>query len=144
MTQAPVISSFSPDTGNPDTTDQDVLTFVGTAPDNSTVDLYSGSTLLGTTTASSTGAWSVTTPALANGTYSFTATDIVSGVTSAASAPLVVNVVPATTVTKVAASPGSGTEFSGDTDHADGGYDRSRDSDRHADTHPQQRRYRHL
>ena len=114
MTQAPVISSYSFDTGNPDTTDQEVLTFVGTAPGNSTVDLYSGSTLLGTTTASSTGAWSVTTPALANGSYSFTATDIVSGVTSAASAPLVVNVVPATTVTQVAASPGSGTEFSGD------------------------------
>ena len=114
MTQAPVISSFSPDTGNPDTTDQDVLTFVGVAPDNSTVDVYSGSTLLGTTIASSTGAWSFTTSALANGIYSFTATDIVAGVTSAASAPLVVNVVPATTVTKVAASPGSGTEFSGD------------------------------
>jgi hypothetical protein len=114
MAQAPVISSFSPDTGNPDTTDQEVLSFVGTAPDNSTVGLYSGSTPLGITTASSTGAWSFTTPALANGTYSFTATDIVSGVTSAASAPLVVNVVPATTVTKVAATPGSGTEFSGD------------------------------
>ena len=92
MAQAPVISSFSPDTGNPDATDREVLTFVGTAPDNSTVDLYSGSTLLAATTASSTGAWSFATPALADGTYSFTATDIVSGVTSAASAPLVINV----------------------------------------------------
>ena len=114
MAQAPVISSFSPDTGDPDTTDQDVLSLVGTAPDGSTVDIYSGSTLLGTTTATGSGAWSFTTPTLADGAYSFTATDIVSGVTSAASAALDVNVVPATTVSGVKSSA-SGTEFVGKT-----------------------------
>src|SRR5262249_9674727 len=69
-----------------------VVTLTGTAPVNSTVSVYDGATLLGTTTASGTGAWSYTTGSLSSGTHSFTATDTVSGVTSPASAALSVTV----------------------------------------------------
>ena len=84
----PVITSFSPDTGvvGDGITDPAILTLTGTAVANSTVNVYDGATLLGTATASGTGAWSFTTVPLPDGVHSFTATDTVSGMTSAASA----------------------------------------------------------
>src|ERR1019366_4849028 len=69
-----------------------VLTLMGTAVANSTVNLYDGATLLGTTLASGSGAWSYTTVALADGSHSLTATDTVAGLTSAASSILAVTI----------------------------------------------------
>ena len=91
---APVITSFSPDTGvvGDGITDPAILTLTGTAVANSTVNVYDGSTLLGTATASGTGAWSFTTIPLPDGMHSFTATVTVSGMTSAASAVMNVTV----------------------------------------------------
>ena len=91
---APVITSFSPDTGvvGDGITDPAILTLTGTAVANSTVNVYDGSTLLGTATASGTGAWSFTTIPLPDGVHSFTATDTVSGMTSAASAVMNVTI----------------------------------------------------
>ena len=58
----------------------------GTAEANSTVTVYDGQTALGTTVASSTGAWSYTTGTLPNGAQTFTATATdAAGNTSAAS-----------------------------------------------------------
>ena len=91
---APVITSFSPDTGvvGDGITDPAILTLTGTAVANSTVNISDGSTLLGTATASGTGAWSFTTIPLPDGVHSFTATVTVSGMTSAASAVMNVTV----------------------------------------------------
>ena len=62
------------------------VSLTGTAEANSTVTVYDGSTALGTTTASASGAWSYTTGTLANGTQVFTATATdAAGNTSAAS-----------------------------------------------------------
>jgi hypothetical protein len=90
---APTIGSFSPDTGSvAGITDASVLTLTGTAAANSTVNVYDGSTLLGTTATNTSGAWSYTTATLTDGTHNFTATDTQSGATSTASAALAVTV----------------------------------------------------
>ena len=84
---APVIASFSPDSGTvgDGLTNVNILTLTGTAVANSTVNLYDGATLLGNATANGSGAWTYTTAALADGSHSLTATDTVAGITSAAS-----------------------------------------------------------
>ena len=91
---APTITSFSPDTGvvGDGITDPAILTLTGTAVANSTVNVYDGTTLLGTATANASGAWSFVTAPLPDGLHSFTATDTVSGVTSAASAVMNVTI----------------------------------------------------
>ena len=90
----PTITSFSPDTGvvGDGITDPAILTLTGTAVANSTVNVYDGTTLLGTATANASGAWSFVTVPLPDGLHRFTATDTVSGVTSAASAVMNVTV----------------------------------------------------
>ena len=90
----PTITSFSPDTGvvGDGITDPAILTLTGTAVANSTVKVYDGTTLLGTATASASGAWSLTTAPLPDGVHRFTATDTVSGTTSAPSAVMTVTV----------------------------------------------------
>ena len=90
----PIITAFSPDSGTvgDDITNATVLNLTGTAVANSTVNVYDGTTLLGTAAASTTGAWNFTTGTLSNGTHSFTATDTVSGVTSATSPTFAVTV----------------------------------------------------
>src|ERR1700730_10616678 len=87
---APVITSFSPNVGGIDTSNQ--LTLTGTAEANSTVTVFNGSANLGTTVANASGAWTYPS-ALANGGYTFTATATdVAGVTGPASAPMAVTV----------------------------------------------------
>ncbi len=62
------------------------ITFTGTAAASTTVTLYDGQTVLGTTIANGNGAWSYTTGTLTNGAQSFTATATdVAGNVSAAS-----------------------------------------------------------
>ena len=87
---APTITSFSPDTDVADSiTTANVLTLTGTAAANSTVTLYDGATLLGSTATDGGGAWSITTAKLANGTHDFTATATdLAGNVSAASTDL--------------------------------------------------------
>ncbi len=92
---APSIASFSPDsaTVGDGITNANVLTLTGTAEANSTVKVFDGATLLGSVTASGTGAWSYTTAALANGAHSLTATATdAAGNTGTASAALSVTV----------------------------------------------------
>jgi parallel beta-helix repeat protein len=79
------------------------VTLTGTAPDGATVTVWDGATALGATSASSTGAWSLTTPDLSLGSYAFTATDATSAGSSAASSPFDV------TVTTLPAAPAIGT-----------------------------------
>ncbi len=87
---APTITAFSPDSGTvgDGITSANVVTVTGAAEAGSTVKVYDGTTLLGSTTASSTGAWSFTTAALANGTHALTATamDLAGNVSGASSA----------------------------------------------------------
>ena len=93
--QAPrLITSFSPDTGvvGDGITDPAILTLTGTAVANSTVNVFDGTTLLGTATAGANGAWTFVTVPLPDGMHSFTATDTVSGITSAASVAMNVTV----------------------------------------------------
>ena len=88
---APVVSSFSPNTGGIDTTNQ--LTLTGTAEANSTVTVFYGSTALGTAVANASGAWTYPSGILPNGVHTFTATATDgAGVTGPASAPLSVTV----------------------------------------------------
>jgi large repetitive protein len=85
---APTITSFTPDTGvvGDGITDPAILTLTGNAAANSTVNVYDGTTLLGTATTNAGGTWNFTTVPLPDGMHSFTATDTMAGVTSAASA----------------------------------------------------------
>jgi hypothetical protein len=92
---APAIAAFSPDTGvvGDGITDANVLTLTGTAEANTTLSIYDGSALLGTTAVNGSGAWSFTTAKLSDGTHSFTATDTDAlALTSAASSAFNVTV----------------------------------------------------
>ena len=64
---APTITSFSTDSGTvgDHITNDNTLTLTGSAAANSTVNVYDGTTLLGTTTADGSGNWTCTTGALA-------------------------------------------------------------------------------
>ena len=76
----------------------------GTAEANSVIKIYDGGTLLGTSAANASGAWSFLTGSLASGSHSLTATDMdAAGNTSAASSALAV------TGTASAAAPGAPT-----------------------------------
>src|SRR5205085_1345586 len=88
---APKIASFSTDTGvvGDYITSDNTLTLTGSAVANSTVKVYEGTTLLGTTTAATDGGFSVTTPNLKHGSHTFTATATdAAGNTSALSQPI--------------------------------------------------------
>jgi hypothetical protein len=92
---APTIASFSTDSGivGDHITSDNTLTLTGTAAASSTVSIYDGATLLGTTTANGAGAWSFTTGALSDATHSLTATATDSAANvSAASAALAVTI----------------------------------------------------
>ena len=110
---APTISSFSPDSGvvGDDITNATVLTLTGTAIANTTVEVFDGSTELGTTTANGSGAWNYITGTLGNGGHSFTAKAMdVAGNLSVASTALTVTVdtVPPAAPTITSFSPDSG------------------------------------
>jgi hypothetical protein len=88
---APSIASFSTDSGvvGDHITSDNTLTLTGTAEANSTVKVYDGATLLGSATANTSGAWSLTTAALTDGAYNLTATATdVAGNTSATTSAL--------------------------------------------------------
>lgn len=69
------ITSFTSDSGivGDNTTNYNGLSLTGTAPANTTVTVYDGTTALGSATASSSGSWSYTSGTLSDGTHSFTA-----------------------------------------------------------------------
>ena len=89
---SPTIVSFSPDSNivGDGITDVNVLTLDGTAVPGSLVDVFDGTTLLGTTTANANGAWAFTTGTLTDGTIDFTATDSLAGNTSSTSNTLAI------------------------------------------------------
>jgi large repetitive protein len=94
---APAVKAIADDTGTAGDkiTSDNSLILSGTAEANSTVTLYRDGGSIGTTTASSTGAWSCdyTGTTLTDGTYSFTAkAKDAAGNTSAASAAFVVQI----------------------------------------------------
>src|SRR5262249_39253338 len=72
----PTITSFSVDSGivGDGVTNDRTLTLTGIADANTTIKVYDGAILLGSTTADSGGAWSFLTAALADGVHSFDAT----------------------------------------------------------------------
>jgi Ca2+-binding RTX toxin-like protein len=90
---APEIGAFSTDSGSDNLTNDNTLTLTGSAAANCIVKVYDGVTLIGSTTASADGAWSLTTAALADGGHSLTATATdAAGNASAASAALSVTI----------------------------------------------------
>ena len=92
----------------------DQVALTGTAAANTTVNVFDGTTLLGTTSANASGVWSFTTSALANGSYTFTttATDA-AGDTSAPSNSVVPTIEPPPTVVSIANSGAGITNGSG-------------------------------
>jgi hypothetical protein len=92
---APQITAFTPDTGTvgDKVTDASRLTLTGTAEAGSTVNVFEGTTVIGTVKASASGAWSLTTADMSSGTHAFSAkaTDA-AGNTSSASSLLSVKV----------------------------------------------------
>jgi hypothetical protein len=92
---APVIASWSPDTGvtGDGITDANKISLHGTAAAGSAVKIYDGSTQIGTATASSSGSWDYITQVLTDAKHALTATVTnSSGQTSVASAALAVTV----------------------------------------------------
>ena len=88
-TAAPAVQSGAVNIVGTDPT----VTLTGTAPDGATVTVSDGgSTPLGSTTASSSGAWSFTTPDLPAGNYAFTVTDTTPTGTTTTSKPFDVTV----------------------------------------------------
>jgi len=116
---APVIASFSTDSGvaGDHITNDNTLTLTGSALASSTVSIYDGATLLGTTSANASGAWSYTSRALTDGGHSFTATatDVAGNVSTHSSALglTIDTVAPATPVASVAIGTGSFAYLSG-------------------------------
>jgi large repetitive protein len=99
----PAITAFSTDSGaaRDRLTNDNTPTLSGTAVANSTVNVYDGATLLGSTTANASGAWSFTTGALTDGNHNLSATDTDAfGNTSVASTALALTI-----DTKAPASP---------------------------------------
>ena len=87
----PTIVSFSVDSGTvgDGITNDKILTLTGTADANTTIKVFDGATLLGTSTADSGGAWSFLTPALADGLHDFAATaGLANGGHSLATSPI--------------------------------------------------------
>ena len=72
---APAIAAFSDDSGvvGDHITNDNTPTINGTAEANSTIKIYDGAMLLGSTTVDGTGVWSFTTTALADGSHSLSA-----------------------------------------------------------------------
>ncbi len=92
---APVIASWSPDTGatGDGITDANKISLHGTAAAGSAVKIYDGSTQIGTATASSSGSWDYISQVLTDAKHALTATVTNStGQTSVASAALAVTV----------------------------------------------------
>jgi hypothetical protein len=91
---APTITSISNDSGTAGDglTNDSTLTLTGNAAANSTVNLFDGTTQIGTATANSSGTWTHTTTALSNGSHSLTATATTSSGTSSASSALAVRI----------------------------------------------------
>ncbi|MCJ9699539.1 Ig-like domain-containing protein [Bradyrhizobium sp. SHOUNA76] len=92
---APVIASWSPDTGvaGDGNTNASQITLHGTAAAGSTVKVYDGSTQIGAATATSTGTWDYITKVLTDAKHTLTATATnSSGQTSVASAAVAVTV----------------------------------------------------
>src|SRR5262249_7456748 len=87
---APVILSFSPNTGGIDTTS--TITLNGTAEAGSTVTVFDGTTNKGTVPVNGSGSWTYTENNAANGTPTFTATDTDANGTSVPSAAFNVTV----------------------------------------------------
>jgi Bacterial Ig-like domain/Protein of unknown function (DUF642) len=91
----PTVSSFSPDTtptGDGQTTATN-LTLSGKGEANSTIQLFDGTSLLGSTPVNAAGNWSIAANNLAVGSHSFSATDTdAAGNTSLASAYLAVTI----------------------------------------------------
>lgn len=91
----PKIASFQPDTGTSGDgiTNANRLTLAGTAEAGSTVNVFDGTTSIGTTTANASGAWNFSTVQLSNAVHNFTATaSDIAGNSSAASGKLAVTV----------------------------------------------------
>ena len=111
---APVISSFSPDTGvtGDAITSVTSLTLTGTAEASSTVKIFdgSGTTAISTTTADSSGNWTaITTGTLADGSHTLTATATdVAGNTGSASAAFNVSIDTTTSISTISISPDLG------------------------------------
>jgi hypothetical protein len=104
---APTIASFSTDSGmiGDSITNDNTLTLAGAAAAGSTVSLYDGATLLGSTAANGSGAWSFATGILADAIHTLTArAGDVAGNVSAASAALNVTIDTAAPVTPTIAA----------------------------------------
>ena len=98
---APDLDSGS-DSGPLDTdniTNDTTPTFTGTGPASTAIDLYAGAVVVGNTTSSAGGDWTITSSALSAGTYSFTAKATNVNGTSPASAALSVTIYTSLAVT---------------------------------------------
>ncbi|MBR1207472.1 MULTISPECIES: Ig-like domain-containing protein [unclassified Bradyrhizobium] len=92
---APSIASFTPDSGTigDGITNQNHVTLNGTAEASSTVQIFDGTTQIGTVVADKTGSWSFATATLSDGNHAFTAKAMdVAGNVSSASTSLTVTI----------------------------------------------------
>jgi hypothetical protein len=116
---APKIASYSAESGKlgDGITNDNTLTLTGSAPVNTTVNVFDGASKVGTVQVNSSGQWSVTTSALSDGFHKLTATDTNSvGKTSAASEAISVTIdTHAPTAPKMGIYSTSGASVSGTT-----------------------------
>ena len=120
---APHIASYSADSGKlgDSITNDNILTLTGSAPASITVNVFDGTSKVGTAQVNSSGQWSVTTSALSDGFHKLTATDTNSvGKTSAASEAISVTIdTHAPTAPKMGIYSTSGAAVSGTTTNND-------------------------
>ncbi len=120
---APHIASYSADSGKlgDGITNDNILTLTGSAPASTTVNVFDGTSKVGTAQVNSSGQWSVTTSALSDGFHKLTATDTNSvGKTSAASEAISVTIdTHAPTAPKMGIYSTSGASVSGTTANND-------------------------
>ncbi|ALV91137.1 Ig-like domain-containing protein [Pantoea vagans] len=102
-----VTSTAVPNGGS---TNDTTPTLSGVAEANGRVSIYDGSTLLGTTTASATGAWSFTSTTLAQGSHTLnvTVTDAAGNVSGTTSSVVVIDTTPPAAVASLAAANNNG------------------------------------
>ncbi len=106
---APNAPTITSPTGSPHYSATGTPIFSGSGEANSTINLYDGATLIGTTTADASGDWTITSDLLSDGSHAITATSTDSAANSSSASAVTSVVVDTATPTVAITAPATGT-----------------------------------